>query len=51
MSRNQSLNLLLPSCVIYSWTPTLSVPQNANLPDSEFERLLVGLSLNRFQSR
>lgn len=50
MSRNQSLNLLLPSCVICSWTPTLSVPSNANLPDSEFERLLGGLSLNPFQS-
>lgn len=49
MSRNQSLHLLLPSCVIYSWTLTLSVPQNANLPDSEFERLLIGLSLDRSQ--
>lgn len=35
-SRNWRLNLLLPSCVTYSWTPNLSVPQNANLPDPEF---------------
>lgn len=50
MSRNQSLNLLLPGCVIYSWTPTLSVLQNTNLPDPEFQRRLVGLSLNCVQS-
>lgn len=50
MSRNQSLNLLLLGCVIYSWSPTLSVLQNATLPGPEFERCLVGLFLNRFQS-
>lgn len=35
-SRDWSLDLLLTSCVINSWTANLSVLQNANLPVPEF---------------